>query len=142
MVALTLFVATPLAVAPVVTTVKVVPGLVVLGAPATNCTVAGLPFVIEEPPTVAVMPTLPATVLVNVIVATPLALVVTVVPPTIVPVPLAMAKVTDALGTGLPKASTMVALTLFVAAPFANAPVVTTLSIVPGALVLGDPATN
>ena len=88
------------------------------------------------------MLTFPATVLVKVIVATPLALVVRVPLPTIVPVPLAMVKVTEAKSTGFPLASTMVALTLLVALPFASAPVVTTVNLVPGLLVLGELATN
>jgi hypothetical protein len=85
---------------------------------------------------------LPATVLVKSIVATPLAFVVTVELPTIVPVPLAMAKVTEVLATGLPLASVIVALTLLVAVPFATAPVVTTVNLVAGLVVLGAPATN
>ena len=132
----------PSATALFVTTDKAVVGDPVFGGPAANKTIAGLPKLIWLPPTVAVISTLPATVLVKVMVATPLALVVRVAPPTIVPVPLAMAKVTEALGTGLPLASVMVALTLLVAVPFARAPVVTTVSLVELSEVLGPPAAN
>jgi hypothetical protein len=95
MCACTLLVATPFASALFVTTLSAVVGEEVLGGPTTNTTTAGLPFVILLPPTVAVIPTLPATVLVSVITAFPFASVVTVALPTIVPVPLAILKVTD-----------------------------------------------
>src|SRR5579871_5376121 len=138
--AFTLFVEVPSAVAPVVTTISLV--LLFAGLPLTKVTVAGLPFVILFPPTVAVMPTLPATVLVSVIVALPLASVVTVVLPTNVAVPLAIANVTDALATTLPLASVICAFTLFVEVPFAVAPVVTTLNAVVLTVTSGGPATN
>jgi hypothetical protein len=142
MCACTLFVEFPFAVAPVVTTLKAVVGDDVLAAPATNTTVAGLPLSMFAPFTVAVIPTLPATVLVNVMIALPLASVVTVPLPTIAPVPLATANVTDWLATGFPFASVMCACTLFVELPFAVAPVVTTLKAVVGDDVLAAPATN
>jgi hypothetical protein len=53
-----------------------------------------------------------------------------------------MAKVTEVLATGLPLASVIVALTLLVAVPLATAPVVTTVNLVAGLVVLGGPATN
>ena len=140
MVALTLLVAVPFAIAPVVTTVRFVPAEPVLGAPATNSTVAGLPVVIEAPPTVAVMPTEPATVLVREIVAIPLEFVVTVLDPTKVPLPLEIVNVTVAFGTALPNESTIAASTVLVAVPLATAPVVTTERLLREAS--GLPGTN
>ena len=81
------------------------------------------------PPTVAVIPTEPATVLVNVMTASPLASVVTTFVPTKFPVPLAILKVTAILGSTFPLASVMCAFTLLVAEPLATAPVVTTLNV-------------
>src|SRR5450631_365218 len=126
--ACTLLVATPLADALLVTTLSAVKGDAVLGGPVTNTTIAGLPFVILLPPTVAVIPTLPATVLVKVITALPKASVVTVALPTIVAVPLAIANTTDWFATVLPKASLICACTLLVATPLASALLITTLS--------------
>src|ERR1017187_7746354 len=142
MCACTLLVAAPLASALLATTLSAVNGDEVLGAPATNTTIDGLPFVTLLPPTVAVIPTLPATVLVKVITALPKASVVTVALPTIVPVPLAIANTTDWFATGFPLASVICACTLLVAMPLASALLVTTLSAVNGDEVLGAPATN
>src|ERR1019366_3216991 len=105
MCACTLLVAAPLDSALLVTTLSAVNGDEVLGGPATNTTIAGLPFVILLPPTVAVIPTLPATVLVKGIAAFPFASVVTLLKPTKLPTPLAMVKITAKLAIGLPKTS-------------------------------------
>src|ERR1017187_9334451 len=142
MCACTLLVAAPLASALLATTLSPYKGVYVLGIPATNTTVAGLPFVILLPPTVAVIPTFPATVLVKVITALPKASVVTVALPTIVPVPLAIANTTDWFATGFPLASVICACTLLVAMPLASAFLATTLSPFNGDEVLGIPATN